>query len=188
MMTSKLRVPVAILGAALSTVAAAGARVEVEDGRIGAIFEDASVPAALDAIRKASGLEIVLPASVMSKRLTVTVERLPPEQFLRRLLHALDLGGFALVYKDDGSVTRVIVVDRSSTPPAQEAPAGPTVAPTEAPTAAEPAPVYVPPASPPVYVPPASPPVYVPPASPPVYVPPASPPVYTPPTSPPTQP
>jgi type II secretory pathway component GspD/PulD (secretin) len=181
MMRKMLRTLLSILVASLFSLAAAGARVDVTDGRIGAAFEDAAVPEALSAIRLATGFEIVVPAVAQSKRLTLTSEPLPPEQFLRRLLQALDLGGFALVYEGDGSARRVIVVDRSSAPP-QEAPAR-SAEPTEAPAAAETGPVYIPPASPPVYIPPARPPVYIPPASPPVYIPAASPPVYVPPAT-----
>jgi hypothetical protein len=176
-MVKWLGLVVALLGPGLAPPALAGVQVQVDDGRISAVLEDAPVPDALAALKRAGGPEIVLPEAARSRSLTLTVERVRLEEFVRRLLQALDLGGFALVYEADGAAGRVVVVDRSrGGPPPAEPPAE-----ASAGVAAEP--VYIPPASPPVYIPPASPPVYIPPASPPVYIPPASPPVYVPPAT-----
>jgi hypothetical protein len=172
----------ALLGPGLADPALAGVQVQVDAGRISAVFEDAPVPDALAAIRRAGGPEIVLPADSLSKTLTLAVERAPLEEFMRRLLRALDLGGFALVYESDGAAGRVVLVDRSRGLPPPEPPADPAAS-AEPPPAASAGPVYIPPREPPVYIPPREPPVYVPPASPPVYIPPASPPVYVPPAS-----
>jgi hypothetical protein len=163
---------------ALASVAAAGdARVEVEQGLVSASFDAVPVREALEAVRRASGVEIVVPASVQDQTLTMTVERQPFEQFVRRLLDGLDLGGFALVYESGGAAQRVIVVDRARGGVAAPEPAPPPPAPTGS------EPVYIPPATPPVYIPPATPPVYIPPATPPVYIPPSTPPVYIPPAT-----
>lgn len=149
----------------------AAARVEVQGDLVSATFDDTPAPEALDAVRLATGVEVVVPASLGSKTVTLAVERLPFEQFVRRLLQGLGLGGFALIYESDGAARRLIVVDqpRGGAPAADSQP-GPQAGPTSQP--AESGPVYIPPATPPVYIPPASPPVYIPPATPPVYVPP----------------
>jgi hypothetical protein len=189
--------PVALAGigcllAALA-VSSAGAesRVEARDGRISAAFDAVPTAEALAAIQRATGVEIVLPASAQGKTVTLDVQDVPFERLLQRLLETLQLGGYMLVY-EPGGTRRVIVVDRSqgTAPPA----AGPTPRPPppKAPPGGNPgtppAPVYTAPTSPPVYIPPTTPPVYVPPTTPPVYVPPATPPVYVPPAQPPAAP
>jgi hypothetical protein len=182
-MVRPLVLVVALLGSGLAPPALAGVQVRVNDGRITAVLEDAPVPEALAAIQRAGGPEIVLPDAARGRSLTLTVEQVRLEEFVRRLLLALDLGGFALVYEPDGAAGRVVVVDRGGPAPPPAAAEPP--AETSAGVTAEP--VYIPPASPPVYIPPREPPVYIPPASPPVYVPPASPPAYVPPATPPSQ-
>ncbi len=164
---------VALLGGQLAL--AGEARVTMEQGLVSATFDAVPTPQALEAVRRATGVEIVVPGSVQEKTLTLTVERLPFEPFLRRLLEGLDLGGFALVYEPNGAAQRVIVVDRAKGGEAATVPS-PRPA-SESPTASSGAsagPVYIPPKEPPVYIPPTTPPVYIPPASPPVYVPPAT--------------
>lgn len=169
---------------ALGALAADGARVEMHQGLVSAHFEAVPVPQALDAVRAATGVEIVVPGSVKDKSLTLTVERAPFEQFVRRILDGLELGGFAVVYEATGAAQRVIVVDRAQPGPPDTGSATPSGQPSPtAPGTSEP--VYIPPTTPPIYVPPATPPVYIPPARPPVYVPPATPPVYVPPATPP---
>jgi hypothetical protein len=165
---------------ALLLAAPPGARatVEVDGELVSATFEATPVPAAVEAIRRAAGVDLVLPALARDRTVTLRVERLPFEQFLRRFLQTLELGGYALVFESTGVARRVIVVERGS-----DAPPSPAAlaAPAEGTNATEP--VYVPPATAPVYIPPARPPVYVPPARPPVYIPPATPPAYVPPAS-----
>ena len=156
-----------------STALGAGARVAMQDGVVTAQFEATPVPEALNAVKRATGVEIVLPASVLNKSLTLTVERVPFEQFVRQVLDRLELGGFALVYEATGAAQRVIVVDRARGGPSNLGSAAPAAEPSPT-TGAGSEPVYVPPATPPVYIPPATPPVYIPPVSPPVYVPPAT--------------
>src|SRR5262245_44371451 len=158
----------------------AGATVQVDGEFVSATFEATPVPAAVESIRRATGVDIVVPAATRDKTVSLHVERLPFEQFLRRFLQTLELGGYALVFESSGVARRVIVVDRGSdAPPASNA----APRPTETTEGTGSPPVYIPPATPPVYIPPATPPVYIPPATPPVYIPPATPPVYIPPTS-----
>ncbi len=155
--------------------------VVVEAGRVSATFRGTPAREALEAVRAATGMEVVLPDTVHETPLTLSVERLPLERFLQRVVEALDLGGFALVYQSIGAAERVIVVERAGRaapvprPPAAETPGGFGSAAPET--------VYIPPPTPPVYIPPLTPPVYVPPATPPVYVPPAEPPAYIPPAT-----
>ena len=154
-----------------------GGRVQVRDGLVSADFEGTPLPEALDLIQRETGVEIVVPASVRGKTLTLAVQQASFEQFVRRVLAALELGGFAVVYEASGAAQRVIVVDRAQ---------GGTIE-TEVPgTAPQPAPV-TPDSDEPVYIPPATPPVYIPPTTPPVYIPPTTPPVYIPPTTPPQE-
>ena len=174
-----VRLALWVAGLAIVSVAGAGAaRVEVQEGLVSASFEAVPVPEALEAVRRASGVEIAVPDSVQDKKLTLAVERAPFEQFVGRLLEALDLGGFALIYESGGAAQRVIVVDRArgGAPPAAAAAAPPPQQSTV--PLGSPEPVYIPPSSPPVYIPPSTPPVYIPPSSPPVYIPPSTPPVY----------
>jgi hypothetical protein len=164
---------------------AAGPSVEYREDRVTARFEDTPVPEALAAIQRATGIEIVLPGPAAERRLTLAADGQRLEPFLRRVLAALDYGGFALVFEGTGRGGRLLVVDRGSAgppPPPAAPPAPPATAggPTYVPGAE---PVYIPPATPPVYIPPESPPVYIPPKEPPVYIPPATPPVYVPPAA-----
>jgi hypothetical protein len=172
-----------VVGLLVGSVAAgSGARVAMHEGVVTAHFEATPVPEALDAVQRATGVEIVLPASVRDKSLTLAVERVPFEQFVRRVLDGLELGGFALVYEANGAAQRVIVVDRARGGPTDAGPAASVVEP--GPTAgAGSEPVYIPPAVPPAYVPPSTPPVYIPPRTAPVYIPPATPPIYVPPAT-----
>src|SRR5262245_53094140 len=85
----------------------------MEDGLISADFDATPLPEALEAIQRATGVEIVVPVAVESRTLTLTVARASFEQFVRRVLDALELGGFALVYEPNGAAQRVIVVDRA---------------------------------------------------------------------------
>jgi len=159
-------------------------RVEAQGNLVTATLDAAPVAEVVEATRKATGVEVVLPASTQGKVVTLAVEQVPLEQFVRRLLQALDLGGFVLVYESTGVANRLIVVDRGRPGPPPDGGARPPGEPT-APPAASVAPVYIPPREPPVYIPPTIPPVYIPPTTPPVYIPPTIPPVYIPPAVPP---
>jgi hypothetical protein len=171
-----------VVALAIGTVAAAAdARVAMQEGLITAYFEATPVPEALAAVQRATGVEIVVPASVRDKSLTLTIERASFEQLVRRVLDGLELGGFAVVYEATGPAQRLIVVDRARGSPTDVESAAPVEPLPTAGAGSEP--VYIPPATPPVYVPPARPPVYIPPRTPPVYIPPTTPPVYTPPPS-----
>lgn len=94
-----------------AALAAGGATVTVHDGRVSAAFDRTPAREAAEAIRHATGLEVVLPPSTWDTAVTLRVEGATVEQLLQRLLDALDLGGFALVY-DPGERGRVLAVDR----------------------------------------------------------------------------
>ena len=55
----------------------------MQEGLVSASFEAVRVPEALEAVRRASGVEIVVPVSVQDKKLTLAVERAGFEQFVR---------------------------------------------------------------------------------------------------------
>jgi hypothetical protein len=191
-------------------VASAGAeaRVDVRDDRISATFEESPTPEVLAAIRQATGVEIVLPPSASARTVTLAVESVPFERFLQRLLDALELGGYMLVFEPGATAPRVIMVDRGSRVPppvpapvpGAPAPAAPGAPPEAVPgtpgAPAEPVPGAPPVAAPgvpaePVPAPPvAAPgvpdqPVPAAPGTPPVYIPPGTPPTYVPPATPP---
>lgn len=125
-----------VLPAAVAAVAGP-ARMAVQDGLVTATFDATPAPEALDVIRRATGVELVLPPAVEATRLTLVVDQVPLEAFFRRVLAALDLAGFALVYAPDGSADRLIAVhpgherpehgppERSGTPAAARSPTAP---------------------------------------------------------------
>lgn len=97
----------------------------LEHGLVSARFDTTPASEVVDVVRRATGMRIQLPASASSTRVTLTVDRIPLEQFLRRLVDRLDLGGFALVYEPDGTPTHVVAADKGreaslpAAPPAQ---------------------------------------------------------------------
>jgi micrococcal nuclease len=86
-------------------------RVTVRDRLITAGFDATPAPEALRAIERATGVPIVLPASLERQTLTLAFENCSVEEALRHVLAAVDVGGMALVYGPRGRVTRVILVD-----------------------------------------------------------------------------
>lgn len=113
---------VAVLGVIAAVALAGEAGVQVRDGLVAATFEATPVPDALEAIRRATGVAVVLPPSVSDKALTLTVQPAPFELFLRRVLEALGLGGYALVYAPGGTAERLIVVEKAQGGEARAAP------------------------------------------------------------------
>ena len=87
-------------------------RVIFQDGLVTATFDAVAAPRALEAIRSATGVEIVVLRAIEQQTLTLTAEQVPFERFIQRVLDALELGGFALVYEHDGGASRVIIGDR----------------------------------------------------------------------------
>jgi len=126
-MLAALGTAVAILALVTLTAApralAGEARIEVADGLVSARFDAVPVAEAIAAIHRAAGLEVVLPASVRDRTVSVTADRLPLEGFIRRLLEVLDVGGYALVYDADGQ-RRLIVVESGRGTPSPGAAAG----------------------------------------------------------------
>jgi hypothetical protein len=107
-------------------------RVQVVNGLVTARLVAVPVAEAVAAIKQSTGLEVVLPATTQGKTVTVDVEDLPFERFIRRLLDQLDVGGYALVYESGGESRRLLVVEsaRATPPPPATAsamrPAGPS--------------------------------------------------------------
>lgn len=109
----------------------------VRNGLVTATFDATPGPEALDVIRRVTGVELVLPPSVEPKPLTLVVDRVPLEAFLHRVLAALDLAGFALVYAPDGAADRLIAVPsgHERPPPVTAARSGTPAAEARSPTA-----------------------------------------------------
>jgi hypothetical protein len=115
--------------AALGLVAAgpgpvtAQPRIQVTEGLVSATLDGVPAGEAVAALRRAVGVDVVLPASVQGKTVTLSAEQLPVERFVRRFLEALGLGGYALVYEGSGEIRRLIVVESGrSAPPSEPAP------------------------------------------------------------------
>lgn len=117
-------------------------RIRVTEGLVSAALESVPVGEAVGALRRATGVDVVLPASVEGKTVTLSAEQLPLERFVRRLLEALGLSGYALVYEASGEMRRLIVVESTRPAPTEPASApGPTARGPAAPaSAARPAP------------------------------------------------
>lgn len=149
------------LGAAAEPISEGGL-VDYQNGALSVAFEQTPVEVAFEAIRAKTGIEVILPAAARGKSLTVGVARLPLQAAFRQILRALGLESFAIVYEEDGSASKLIVLASGEGEP----PPGPMVPPTAPPGSLLPAPgvpVYIPPVSEPVYIPPATPPQYIPP-------------------------
>src|ERR1700682_2698851 len=73
------------------------ARVNFREGVVTATFDAVAVPEALELIRRATGVEIVVLRSIQQPTLTLSVDQVPFERFIHDVLGALELGGFALV-------------------------------------------------------------------------------------------
>ena len=103
-------------------------RITVDAGLVSASFSAASASDVFDAIRRATGIEIIAPPSASGKVVTLAVERMPLEAFLRRVLDAVDLGGFVLGSSEPGgALDRVIVFAKGHDVPV----AAPTPEPVE---------------------------------------------------------
>lgn len=89
------------------------AEIRIHDGLVSATFDATPASDVVEAIWRAIGLEIVLPPSVQRKTLTLAVDQVLLEPFLQRLVEALDVGGFALVYEPTGPADRLILVDKA---------------------------------------------------------------------------
>jgi micrococcal nuclease len=86
-------------------------RVTVSDGAVSVDFTATPGDEALQAIARASGVEVEVPPSAAKRTLTLAIASRPLEEVLERVLLALDLGGMAVVYGPLGRVIRVIVVE-----------------------------------------------------------------------------
>jgi micrococcal nuclease len=86
-------------------------RVTVRDRLISVHFNATPATEALRAIERATGVPMVLPASLDRQTLTLEFQDCSVEEALRHVLGALNVGGMALVYGPRGRVTRAILVD-----------------------------------------------------------------------------
>jgi micrococcal nuclease len=86
-------------------------RVTVRDSLISVDFNATPAIEALRAIERATGVPMVLPASLERQTLTLEFQDCSFEEALRHVLAALNVGGMALVYSPRGRVTRAILVD-----------------------------------------------------------------------------
>jgi micrococcal nuclease len=86
-------------------------RVTVRDGAVSVDFTATPGDEALQAIARASGVEVEVPAAAAKRTLTLAIASRPLEEVLERVLVSLDLGGMAVVYGPLGRVIRVIVVE-----------------------------------------------------------------------------
>ena len=105
--------------------AAGQPRIQVTGGLVSATLESVPVGEAVGALRRATGVDVVLPASVEGKTVTLSAEQLPLERFVRRLLEVLGLSGYALVYEATGEIRRLIVVESTGSAPPPEPASGP---------------------------------------------------------------
>lgn len=120
--TTKMKIPAHIklavflvsLIALFPGAAQAGeSRIAVDAGLVSASFSAASASDVFDAIRRVTGIEIVAPPSASGRVVTLAVERMPLEAFLRQVLDAVGLGGFMLGSSEPGgAVDRVIVFEK----------------------------------------------------------------------------
>jgi hypothetical protein len=90
--------------------------VRVAGDHVSVSFDRTPLPDALGAIREATGLDLVVPADARDT-VTLTATDVTLDQLLPRLLSALGLGGYAVVYEAGGPATRVIVVGRGAGSP-----------------------------------------------------------------------
>jgi hypothetical protein len=124
---------VAVLAAlgSVGTGSGAGAgepRIQVTQGLVSASLEGVPVGEAVGALRRVAGVDVVLPASVQDRTVTLSLEQVPLERFVRRLLEVLGVGGYALVYEASGQMRRLIVVESGRSGPAPQPASDPGLA------------------------------------------------------------
>jgi hypothetical protein len=112
------------VGAALFAILPAAAladeaRVRVQDGLVWARFDSTPGIDAINAIKRATAIDVVIPATSMRQTLTLRADAMPVELFVRRVLQSLDVGGFALVYNAGAAVEQVFVAAKGYDSPAQ---------------------------------------------------------------------
>lgn len=94
------------------------ATVDYQDGMLSVTFAQTPAAAAFEAIRAKTGLRVVLPGDVLGKALTARIEGVVLEEAVRRLLRALGLESFALVYEPDGQAGRLVLLESAPGRPA----------------------------------------------------------------------
>lgn len=134
------------------------AAITLEGGLVSARFDATAVPEALEEIRRATGLEVVVPPSVTQETLTLSAQAVPLERFVRRVMDVSGLGGRAVIQDPEGQ-GRVPAVPAGTSTPAEPSTVGPAPGDTPAgdgpPAAASSALPPIPlPTTPPAHAPP----------------------------------
>lgn len=86
-------------------------QVEYKDGKISVDFDQTPLAVALNAIQSKTGFEITLPPAIGSKLLSLRLSRLPLEPAVRSLITSIGFRNFALVYDEEGSPKRAVVLE-----------------------------------------------------------------------------
>ena len=91
--------------------------VEYQNGKLSMAFEQAPMDLVVALIREETGMLVVLPPAARGKFLSVRVNALPPEAAVQRILRALGLSNFVLLYDRAGRAERLIVLEPGSDAP-----------------------------------------------------------------------
>jgi hypothetical protein len=91
--------------------------VEYQNGKLSMAFEQAPVELVVALIREETGMLVVLPPAARGKFLSERVNALPPEAAVQRILRALGLSNFVLLYDGAGRAERLIVLEPGSDAP-----------------------------------------------------------------------
>lgn len=106
---------VALLVGAWSPASTAGEpQVSIENGLVSVTFHATVARDAVQAIRRATSVDLLLPPAAAENTVTLRMERTPLERVLQRFVEALDLAGFVLVYASDGMAERTVLVRRGA--------------------------------------------------------------------------
>lgn len=92
--------------------------VSYQDGKLALAFDRTPTETALAAIREKTGHEIILPANLEAKSVTIQTGPRPLDGALRHFLRAIGLDSFALVYQRNGESRQIIVLGPRTQNPA----------------------------------------------------------------------
>lgn len=84
--------------------------IDYRNGEISMAFNQIPIEVALDAIRMRTGVQIVVPAAVENKVLSLQLNRVPLEPAVRSLISNIGFRNFALMYDNDGRPQRAVVL------------------------------------------------------------------------------
>lgn len=88
--------------------------VKYRNGKLSMAFDQTPIEVALEAVRAKTGIRVNLPEDTRGKLLSVRVHPLPLEEAMCRLLWALGLDSFALLYDKNGQAQYLIVLKPGS--------------------------------------------------------------------------